>query len=103
MKKFQVNIILNEDDVEALSPIDYCSNTWSDMLYDDYTKMELFNDDTKTIIIAGDTTHDNIYAVIYHFIQGMNYMSTEGFMVEYGFKTPNKYQTAKVEYFKGEK
>ena len=62
--------------------------------------MELFNDDDKTVIINGDTTHNNIYSVIYNFIQGMNYIAKEDFIVEYGFKIPDELRTIRVEYCK---
>ena len=106
MKTFQVNIILNAEDLAELQETYFDQELWS---YDiwcelacetDYTKMELFNDDDKTVIVAGNTTHDNIYSVIYNFIQGMNYISTEDFIVEYGFKMPDELRTVRVEYFK---
>lgn len=109
MKTFQVNIILNAEDLAELQETYFNQELWS---YDiwcelacetDYTKMELFNDYDKTIIMAGDTTHDNIYSVIYNFIQGMNYISTEDFIVEYGFKMPEELRIIRTEYFKKEK
>lgn len=106
MKTFQVNIILNAEDLAELQEIYFDQELWS---YDiwcelacetDYTKMELFNDDNKTVIMVGDTTHNNIYSVIYNFIQGMNYTTKEDFIVEYGFKMPNELRIVRVEYFK---
>lgn len=106
MKTFRVNIILDAEDVKELQEtyLDcelWLYEVWSDLACEaDYTKMELFNDDTKTIIMAGDTTHNNIYSVIYNFIQGMKYITTEDFIVEYGFKMPDELRTVRVEYFK---
>ena len=106
MKTFQVNIILNAEDLAELQETYFDQELWS---YDiwcelacetDYTKMELFNEDDKTVIMNGDTTHNNIYSVIYNFIQGMNYIAKEDFIVEYGFKTPDELRTIRVEYFK---
>lgn len=106
MKTFRVNIILDAEEMKELQETYFdhelwSYNFWRELAYEaDYTKMELFNDDNKTVIIAGDTTHDNIYSVIYNFIQGMNYITTEDFIVEYGFKTPDELRTIRVEYFK---
>ena len=106
MKTFRVNIILDAEDIFNIQETYFDSELWSyDIWHElacetDYTKMELFNDDDRTVIIAGDTTHDNIYSVIYNFIQGMNYIATEDFIVEYGFKMPNELRTVRVEYFK---
>ena len=106
MKTFQVNIILNAEDLAQLQETYFDQELWSydvwcELVYEiDYTKMELFNDDDKTVIMNGDTTHDNIYSVIYNFIQGMNYIAKEDFIVEYGFKTPDELRTIRVEYFK---
>lgn len=106
MKTFQVNIILDAEDVKELQKTYLDCELW---FYDiwcelacetDYTKMELFNDDDSTVIMDGDTTHNNIYSVIYNFIQGMNYIAKEDFIVEYGFKMPNELRTVRVEYFK---
>ena len=106
MQTFRVNIILDAEDLLNIQETYFDSELWSydiwrELAYEtDYTKMELFNDDDRTVIIAGDTTHDNIYSVIYNFIQGMNYIATEDFIVEYGFKMPNELRTVRVEYFK---
>ena len=106
MKTFRVNIILDAEELIDLKETYLDSelwsyDTWNELAYEvDYTKMELFNDDNRTVIIAGDTTHDNIFSVIYNFIQGMNYISTEDFIVEYGFKMPDEFRTVRVEYFK---
>ena len=106
MKTFRVNIILDAEELIDLKETYLNSelwsyDTWNELAYEvDYTKMELFNDDNRTVIIAGDTTHDNIFSVIYNFIQGMNYISTEDFIVEYGFKMPDELRTVRVEYFK---
>lgn len=109
MKTFRVNVILNAQEMKDLLETYFDCELWSyDIWCDlacetDYTKMELFNDDDKTIIMVGDTTHDNIYSVIYNFIQGMNYISTEDFIVEYGFKMPEELRIIRTEYFKKEK
>ena len=108
MKNFRVNIILDAKDLadfqETYLDCELLSyDTWNELAYEvDYTKMELFNDDNKTVIVAGDTTHDNIHSVIYNFIQGMNYISTEDFIIEYGFKVINEktLYTVRTEYFK---
>lgn len=108
MKNFRVNIILNEEDLidlrETYLDCDLWSyDFWHELAYEvDYTKMELFNDDTKTVIVAGDTTHDNIYSTIYNFIQGMNYNPTDDFIVEYGFKVIDErtLYTVRIDYFK---
>ena len=72
MKTFQVNIILNAKELAELQETYFDQELWS---YDiwcelacetDYTKMELFNDDDKTVIVTGYTTHDNIYSVLYN-------------------------------------
>ena len=106
MRTFRVNIILDAKDLAELQETYFDQELWSydiwhELAYEtDYTKMELFNDDDKTVIINGDTTHNNIYSVIYNFIQGMNYISTEDFIVEYGFKMPDELRTVRAEYFK---
>lgn len=106
MKTFRVNIILDAKEIKKLQEtyLDcefWLYEVWCDLAYEtDYTKMELFNDDDRKVIIAGDTTHDNISSTIDNFIQGMNYISTEDFIVEYGFKMPNELRTVRVEYFK---
>ena len=95
MTKFRVNIILNYDYELELN-----QDTWDDLIFDDYTRMELINKDTGSIITAGDTTHDNIYYRIKVFLEGVNYGSEEGILVEYGFKIYNKEEIIKVEYMK---
>lgn len=87
MKKFQIIIDITDENFGENAILN--ESLWKDFLWNDYTNMELIDCETGTLVLFGDTTHNDIWNKINDFLEGVKY-AIDDIKVTKAFRNGNK-------------